>query len=80
LNRIVYTDYFADAHGNIVPPSYYGMKGDQPIEMAVEVRLEDIGGKTRMTLEHCGLTDHEMLDQAKAGWNQSFDKLAECLR
>jgi uncharacterized protein YndB with AHSA1/START domain len=80
LNRIVYTDYFADAHGNIVPPSYYGMKGDQPIEMAVEVRLEDIGGKTRMTLEHCGLTDHEMLNQAKAGWNQSFDKLAECLR
>ncbi len=25
------------------------------MEMAVEVTLEDIGGKTRLTLEHCGL-------------------------
>ncbi len=80
LSRIVYTDYFADEHGNIVPPSYYGMVGDQPVEMAVQISLETEGGKTRMTLEHCGLTDHEMLDQAKAGWNQSFDKLAACLR
>jgi uncharacterized protein YndB with AHSA1/START domain len=81
LNRIVYTDSFADEKGNPVPPSYYGMKGDQPIEMAVQVILEEDGdGRTRMTLEHCGLFEREMLDQAKEGWNQSFDKLAECLR
>ncbi|HSB66315.1 MAG TPA: SRPBCC domain-containing protein [Anaerolineales bacterium] len=80
LNRIVYTDSWADAEGNIVPPSYYGMPGDQPFEMAVQVNLEDVAGKTRLTLEHCGFPDGEMTDQAKSGWNQSLDKLAECLR
>ena len=80
LKRIVYTDSFADANGNIVPPLYYGMLGDQPIEMAVQVNLEDMGDKTRMILEHCGLPGGEMNEQANAGWNQSFDKLAECLR
>jgi uncharacterized protein YndB with AHSA1/START domain len=43
-NRIVYTDSFADEHGNVVPASYYGMGSDIPIEMEVEVTLEDIGG------------------------------------
>lgn len=80
LKRIVYTDHFADPDGNIVPPSYYGMKGDQPVEMAVQVSLEADGDRTRLILEHCGLTDREMLDQTKAGWNQSFDKLEDCLR
>jgi uncharacterized protein YndB with AHSA1/START domain len=79
LKRIVYTDSFANPDGNPVPPSYYGMKGDQVIEMAIQVRLEDDGGKTRLTLEHCGLPAGEMLDQSREGWNQSLDKLAECL-
>jgi uncharacterized protein YndB with AHSA1/START domain len=78
-NRIIYTDTFADDKGNIVPPSFYGMSGDQPIEMAVQVNLEDVGGKTRLTLEQCGFLEDEMLELAKEGWNQSFDKLAECM-
>ncbi len=80
LNRIIYTDTWADESGKPVPPSHYGLPGEQLVEMAVQVNLEDIGGKTRLTLEHCGLSDTEMLDQAKAGWNQSFDKLDQCLR
>ena len=28
--RLVYTDNFADEHGNPVPPSYYGMSDDIP--------------------------------------------------
>ena len=79
MNRIIYTDTFADADGNPVPPSYYGMEGDQPVEMAVQVRLEEDGERTRLVLEHCGFPDGEMIDQAKAGWMQSLDKLAECL-
>jgi uncharacterized protein YndB with AHSA1/START domain len=78
-SRIVYTDSFADQNGNIVPASYYGMGSDKPMEMAVQVTLEDIGGKTRMMVEQCGLPEGEMLDQAREGWNQSFDKLANCL-
>ena len=79
-NRIVMTDSFADEHGNVVPASYYGMGSEMPIELEVEVTLEDIGGKTRMTLEHCGLPKGEILEQTKVGWNESLDKLAECLR
>jgi len=78
-NRIVYTDSFADEHGNVVPASYYGMGSDVPMEMEVELTLEDLGGKTRMTLEQCGLPADEMIEQARVGWDQSFDKLAECL-
>ena len=78
-NQLVFTNYFADEHGNIVPPAYYGMGSDIPVEMSVQVTLEDIGDKTRLLLELCGLPGGEMIDQAKEGWNQSFDKLAECL-
>jgi uncharacterized protein YndB with AHSA1/START domain len=78
-SRIVHSDSFADEHGNAVPASYYGMGSDQPMEMAIEVTLDDIGGKTRLTLEHCGFPSGEMIEQAKEGWDQSFDKLAECL-
>jgi uncharacterized protein YndB with AHSA1/START domain len=78
-NRLVYTDSFADEYGNVVASSYYGLGSDLPMEMEVELTLEDLDGKTRMTLEHCGIPDGEMAEQTKAGWNESFDKLAECL-
>lgn len=78
-NRLVYTDSFADEHGNVVPATYYDMNSVIPLEMDVELTLEDIDGKTRMILQHCGLPEGEMLELTKAGWNESFDKLAECL-
>jgi uncharacterized protein YndB with AHSA1/START domain len=78
--RLVYTDTFADENGNVVPASYYGMGPDKPLDMEVEVTLEDIGGRTKMTVEHCGLLEGDMLDNTRQGWNESFDKLASCLR
>jgi uncharacterized protein YndB with AHSA1/START domain len=78
-NRIVYTDSFADEYGNIVPATYYGMDAEYPREMEVELNFEDLGGKTRVTLEHCGIPEGDELKNAKAGWNESFDKLDECL-
>ncbi|NJD58996.1 MAG: ATPase [Anaerolineales bacterium] len=78
--RLVYTDTFADENGNVVPASYYGMGSDKPLDMEVEVTLEDIGGQTKMILEHCGFPEGDMLDNARQGWNQSLDKLASCLR
>lgn len=77
--RLVYRDTFADEHGNIVPASYYGMGPDEPLDMEVEVNLDEEGGKTRLTLEHCGLPEGDMLDNARQGWMQSLDKLEECL-
>ena len=76
FRRIVYTDSFADAEGNIVPASHYGMP-DIPIETIVAITLDDLGGKTKLTLRHTGLP---MADGAKAGWTESLEKLAESLK
>jgi uncharacterized protein YndB with AHSA1/START domain len=78
--RLVYTDSFADAEGNLVPATHYGMGADVPMEMQVTVSLEDIGGKTRMTLWHAGIPEGELSEMSSAGWNESFDKLAASLR
>ena len=78
--RIVCTDSFADEQGNVVPASHYGMDSDFPLELLVTVTLEEMDGKTKMTLRHIGMPAGEMSELTQAGWNESFDKLAESLR
>ncbi|MGB8980560.1 MAG: SRPBCC domain-containing protein [Anaerolineales bacterium] len=77
FEKIVYTDSFADEQGNAVSAAYYGMTPDFPLETLVTVTFEDQDGKTRMTLRHTDLPAGEMSEQTGAGWNESFDKLAE---
>jgi uncharacterized protein YndB with AHSA1/START domain len=79
MERIVITDSFADADGNVVPASHYGITEDMPLEMLVTVTFEDLGGKTRMTLRHEGMPAGAMGEGASQGWNESFDKLAVIL-
>lgn len=79
LKRIVCTDSFADAEGNVVPATYYDMSAGFPQEMLVRVTFEEVGGKTKVTLTHVGLPSGEDFDNCRAGWNESFDKLAEVL-
>ncbi|MDZ4184794.1 MAG: SRPBCC domain-containing protein [Desulfuromonadales bacterium] len=78
--RLVCTDSFADAEGNVVPASHYSMSGDWPLELQVSVTLEDEAGATRMTLHHLGLPPGEMKEMCAAGWNESFDKLTTFLQ
>jgi uncharacterized protein YndB with AHSA1/START domain len=80
LERIVATDSFADAEGNVVPASQYGMGDDMPRELLITVTFESEGGKTRMTLTHIGFPAGKMREMATEGWNESFDKLAENLK
>jgi uncharacterized protein YndB with AHSA1/START domain len=81
MERIVCTDCFADEKGIAVPATHYGMSADIPLEMLVTVTFEEYeGGKTKMTLTHVGLPEGEMKDMTGAGWNESFDKLAESLK
>jgi uncharacterized protein YndB with AHSA1/START domain len=80
MKKLVLTDSFADEQGNEVPASVYGMEGDWPEELLVTVTFKDHeGGKTSFTLVHKGLPEIHRLD-ATAGWNESFDKLAEILK
>lgn len=79
LERIVFTDSFADEQGKVVPATYYGMGEDFPQELVVTVTFENLNGKTRMTVIHQGIPAGEHRDGALQGWNESFDKLAASL-
>jgi uncharacterized protein YndB with AHSA1/START domain len=80
LERLVFTDSFADEHGNAVSPENYGMPADFAAETLVTVTFEERDGKTIMTLTHAGLPAGEMSEMTSAGWNESFDKLEASLR
>jgi uncharacterized protein YndB with AHSA1/START domain len=78
--RLVCTDSFADEKGNVVPASHYGMTGEWPLELQVTITFEAHGKQTKMTLRHAGLPAGDMMEMTGAGWNESFDKLAESLK
>jgi uncharacterized protein YndB with AHSA1/START domain len=80
LERIVYTDSFADEKGNVVPATQYGMSADTPLEMLVTVTFEEHEGKTKLTLRHVGIPAGADRDGANVGWSQSLDKLVEALK
>jgi uncharacterized protein YndB with AHSA1/START domain len=79
LQKLVYTDSFMDKDGNKVSPTEYGMPDDFPQDLLVTMLFEEAGDKTKVTLRHAGLPDGEMSEQTEAGWNESFDKLADSL-
>jgi uncharacterized protein YndB with AHSA1/START domain len=79
LQRIIYSDHFADEMGNVVPGSYYGMEGF-PDEMTVTVTFDEVRSeRTKMTLVHEGLPSG-MVDDCRIGWGESFDKLEHIVR
>jgi uncharacterized protein YndB with AHSA1/START domain len=80
LKKIVYTDSFADADGNVVPASYYNMAEDFPLELLVTLTFEAVDGRTKLTLLHEGMPAGEMHEMTAGGWNEMLDKLAETLR
>jgi uncharacterized protein YndB with AHSA1/START domain len=80
MERLVFTDSFADEAGNVVHGSYYGMSPDFPLEMLITVTLEDLAGRTKMTLKHSGVPSGPDRDGTQQGWSESFDKLAESLQ
>lgn len=75
--RIVYTDTFADAEGNPVPPSYYGFSEGHPSETLVTVTFTEQDGRTTLTLQHSIRESVEEYEGAQQGWNEMFDKLAQ---
>jgi uncharacterized protein YndB with AHSA1/START domain len=78
MDRIEYTDSFADENGNVVSSTYYGMP-EMPLTMKVILEFEDLGSGTKMTLRHIAVPAGEMQEMTKAGWNESFDKLETSL-
>jgi uncharacterized protein YndB with AHSA1/START domain len=75
--RIVYTDAFADAEGNPVPPAHYGMSSSHPPETLVTVTFAEHEGKTTLTLRHSILESVEEREGTQQGWTEMLDRLAE---
>lgn len=74
--RIVYRDYFADAGGNKVAPSHYGMSDAHPEVTVVTVTLEAVGNRTRLTLRQSVPSAVPERDGMLQGWTEMFDRLA----
>ena len=78
--RFVATMCMADAAGNTVPASHYGMPEGAPSETVLSVSFADLGdGTTRLTVRQEGWGDDAMATGAGGGWVQAFDKLAGVL-
>jgi uncharacterized protein YndB with AHSA1/START domain len=77
--RIVYTDAFADAQGNPVPPSHYGMSPGHPAETVVTVTFVEHEGRTTLTLRHSIAISVEEREGTQQGWNEMLDRLADRL-
>jgi len=76
--RFVVTKSFADADGNVVPPSRYGVPGDWPPETVLTVTLEERDGRTGMTVREEGVPG-VMRGPNEEGMGEALDRLAEYL-
>lgn len=72
--RLVYTESMADEKGNVLSPDEAGMPDGYPTITEITVELEDLGGRTRMTMTHAGVSEDS---PGAAGWRMAFDKLAD---
>ena len=78
--RIVLTDSFADAEGNVVSPTHYGMSPDWPLETLLTVTFDEHAGKkTKVTPRHAGIPSGADRDGAQQGWIETVDRLAKYL-
>jgi uncharacterized protein YndB with AHSA1/START domain len=83
MERIVVTDHFADADGNMLRAADFGLGEDFPDVMEIVVTFEDEGeGLTRLKVTY-PLPGSEAAREAmlktgmEEGWNSSLAKLAE---
>jgi uncharacterized protein YndB with AHSA1/START domain len=75
--KLAYIDDFTDAEGNPVPPSFYGIPGDEILSSLVTFSFTADGVRTHMTISMDSPYDDAMTESMKQGWNSMFDKLRE---
>lgn len=77
MERLVYSDSYSDAEGNIMSPAKMGMGEGMPTTMDVTVTFVHVDGKTTVTVSH--VHSGADSDRAGMGWEQAFEKLAVVL-
>lgn len=75
--KIVYTDSFADAQGNLVSPSHYGMSASHPAESLVTLMFTEHQGKTTVTLRQTVPDSAEEREGMQQGWTEMLGRLAD---
>jgi uncharacterized protein YndB with AHSA1/START domain len=75
--RIIYTDTFADADGNPVPPTHYGLSTGHPDETLVIVTFTAQGHRTTLTVQQAVPEAVPERAGMKQGWTEMLDRLAE---
>lgn len=77
MAKLVATDSFSNANGDVVPGTAYGFPDDLPLEGLIITTFADAGpGRTKVTLRHSGFPAGEHRDMAGEGWRQMMGKLA----
>ncbi len=77
--RLVLAMSFADAEGNAVPPTHYGLGPDWPLESLLSVTFEERAGATRVAVRHEGAPSGPDGDGTRRGWAEILDALAAYL-
>jgi len=77
--RLVLAMSFADAEGNVVPATYYGLSPDWPLESLMTVTFEELAGATRVAVRDEGVPPGPDADGARQGWAEMLDGLAAYL-
>ena len=77
--RLVLTDAFADAEGNVVPAARYGLGPEWPLERLITVTFEENGSSTRVTVRHAAIPPGAGYDLNRRGWVGGLESLAEYL-
>lgn len=83
--KIVATDYFSDAEGNMMAPDKQGQDANFPKELTTTILFEEIeGGKTKLSIIYPKPETEEeyqaMLKSGmKEGWSSSLDKLEKAI-
>jgi uncharacterized protein YndB with AHSA1/START domain len=71
--RLVYTESISDQRGNVLSAADAGLPAGHPTTTEVIVELDDLGGRTKITMTHVGIPEGS---PGAAGWGTAFDKLA----
>ena len=70
--RLVFSESMSDENGNVMSASDMGMPEGFPMTTEVTVVLEELDGRTKMTMTHAGMPADS---GAGGGWEQAFAKM-----
>jgi uncharacterized protein YndB with AHSA1/START domain len=83
IEKLVSSIWFSNENGDLVEPVSYGFDPIFPKEQHQTVTFEDLGDKTRLTIDYA-VESEEILEimrkvQMREGWETSLDKVARLL-